>query len=291
MQLDGKKVASQIEEKIAQALLSSHRKPGLAFILVGNHPPSQTYVHMKKERCKKVGIVSIDKEFPDSISQEDLVQEILTLNASSEVDGILVQLPLPDHIDPFHIMQTIDPSKDVDGFHPMNMGKLLIGDRSGFIPCTPLGIHTLLTHYQIPLLGKHVVIVGRSNIVGKPLAALLMQKAPHCNATVTIAHSLSQNLNELCQSADILIAATGRAHSITSKMIKPKSVVIDVGIQRLPIPGGGYQIVGDVDFASVAPLASHITPVPGGVGPMTIAMLLSNTLLSYQRKTSHPGHI
>jgi len=182
------------------------------------------------------------------------------------------------------MMKAIDPSKDVDGFHPLNMGKLLLGEQDGFLSCTPQGIHVLLTHSQIPLLGKHVVILGRSNIVGKPLAAILMQKAPHCNATVTVAHSLTENLPEVCRSADILIAAIGQPRFVKADMVKKGAVVIDVGINRTTGPGQKPHLVGDVDFDQVAPLCAHITPVPGGVGPMTIAMLLSNTLLSYQRK-------
>jgi len=187
------------------------------------------------------------------------------------------------HINTMNVMSAVDPEKDIDGFHPINVGKMLLGENSGFLPCTPHGIQVLLTHAQIPLLGKHVVIVGRSNIVGKPLAAILMQKAPHCNATVTVAHSLTENLNEICRSADILIAAMGKPHFIKSDMVRKGAVVVDVGINRVS-ENGKKNLVGDVDFESVAPLCSHITPVPGGVGPMTIAILLSNTLLSYQRR-------
>ncbi len=280
MLLDGTVVANQIEERIAQAISRlSHRKPGLAFVLVGDHPASRSYIGMKKKKCEKVGILSFDRELPASISEENLKEEIRALNANPAIDGILVQLPLPDAIDPIHIVSTIDPTKDVDGFHPNNMGKLLIGNTSGFIPCTPHGIHVLLNHYQIPLQGKHVVIVGRSNIVGKPLAALLMQKAPHCNATVTVVHSLSDNLKEICKSADILIAALGKPHFIQADMVKPGATVIDVGINRSP-----SRLTGDVDFENVSKVAAHITPVPGGIGPMTIALLLSNTLLSYERR-------
>ena len=281
MLLDGTVVARQIEERIAQAISRlSHRKPGLAFVLVGDHPASRSYIGMKKKKCEKVGILSFDRELPASISEENLKEEIRALNENPAIDGILVQLPLPDAIDPIHIVSTIDPAKDVDGFHPNNMGKLLIGNMSGFIPCTPHGIHVLLNHYQIPLQGKHVLIVGRSNIVGKPLAALLMQKAPHCNATVTVAHSLSENLKEICKSADILVAALGKPHFIQADMVKPGATVIDVGINRSP-----SRLTGDVDFENVSKVAAHITPVPGGIGPMTIALLLSNTLLSYERRS------
>ncbi|MES2122559.1 MAG: bifunctional 5,10-methylenetetrahydrofolate dehydrogenase/5,10-methenyltetrahydrofolate cyclohydrolase, partial [Chlamydiota bacterium] len=195
MLLDGTSVAQTIEQNIAEAIAaSSHRKPGLAFVLVGDNPASRTYIRMKKMRCAEVGIVSFDCELPATTSEEDLLKHIDALNRNPEVDGILVQLPLPEHINLPKILSAVDPAKDVDGFHPINAGKLLMGERDGFIPCTPHGIHVLLHHYQIPLLGKHVVIVGRSNIVGKPLAALLMQKAPNCNATVTVVHSLSENL-------------------------------------------------------------------------------------------------
>lgn len=284
MLLDGTKVAKSIENNIAQAVSEcAGRKPGLAFVLVGDNPASRTYIRMKKKCCQEVGIVSFDCELPASVSEETLLHKIAELNRNPEVDGILVQLPLPDHINLHKVLSAVDPSKDVDGFHPINAGKLLMGEQDGFIPCTPHGIHVLLHHYQIPLLGKHVVIVGRSNIVGKPLAALLMQKAPHCNATVTVVHSLSENLKEICSSADILIAAMGKPRFIRKEMVKKGAVVIDVGINRLE-EKGCCSIVGDVDFEQVEPLCSHITPVPKGVGPMTIAMLLSNTLLSYQRR-------
>ncbi len=279
--IDGTRVAKTIDERIKQALRHIRRKPGLAFVSVGENPASRAYIRMKKKRCAEVGIVSLDREFSENISEEQLLREIEELNVDPNVDGILVQLPLPPHIAPTHIMEKIDPSKDVDGFHPLNLGRALLGDLEGFLPCTPHGIHLLLKRYEIPLQGKHVVIVGRSNIVGKPLAAILMQKDPNCNATVTVAHSFTENLPAVCRSADILVAAMGKAHFITKEMVKKGAVVIDVGISRV-----SGKIVGDVDFEHVAPLTSYITPVPGGVGPMTIAMLLSNTLLSYQRRES-----
>lgn len=283
MIINGTVLADQIESRIQHAI--SHlkaRPPGLAFILVGNDPASQSYIRMKKKKCAQVGMISIDQEFPNTISEQQLLFEIQKLNEDPYVDGILVQLPLPEHLNMATIMMAIDPAKDVDGFHPINMGKLLLGEQDGFIPCTPQGIHLLLTHSQIPLLGKHVVIIGRSNIVGKPLAALLMQKAPHCNATVTVAHSLTENLTQICQSADILVAAIGKPHYVKASMVKKGAVVIDVGINRLKEDSS--RIVGDVDFDEVSPLTLAITPVPKGVGPMTIAMLLSNTFLSYQRR-------
>ncbi len=283
--MDGISIAQQIRDRIAGAIAHlTHLKPGLAFILVGNNPASESYIRMKKKACEEVGILSFDCELPGTISEETLLKEIDRLNKDPRVDGILVQLPLPPQINTMNILSAVDPNKDIDGFHPLNMGKTLLGENDGFLPCTPHGIQVLLTESQIPLLGKHVVIVGRSNIVGKPLAAILMQKAPHCNATVTVAHSLSENLSAICRSADVLIAAMGKPRFIKKEMVKEGAVVVDVGINRITGPQGKPQIVGDVDFDEVAPRCSRITPVPGGVGPMTIALLLSNTLLSYQRR-------
>lgn len=277
--LDGKKVASKIEQELKEKILKiSGRKPGLAFIRVGENPASKVYIGMKKKKCAEVGIHSFDYELAQNTSPTALLDLIDTLNGSSEVDGILLQLPLPAHLDPSLFLERIDPKKDVDGFHPHNIGKLLLGDLKGLIPCTPKGIHHLLQAYQIPIAGKHVVIVGRSNIVGKPLAALLMQKDPTCNATVTVAHSQSQNLAKICKEADILVAALGMPSFIQSSMVKPGTAIIDVGINKV-----GNTLIGDVDFPSVAPLCSHITPVPGGVGPMTIALLLENTFLAHAR--------
>ncbi len=283
--IDGTAIAKEIQHKIASAIAGlTHRKPGLAIILVGSNSASQTYTRMKKKRCAEVGILSFDCELPDTITEAQLLSEIEKLNKNRDVDGILIQLPLPEHINTMNIVGAVDPAKDVDGFHPVNVGKMLIGENDGFLPCTPHGVQVLLTHAQIPVHGKHVVIVGRSNIVGKPLAAILMQKAPHCNATVTIAHSQSENLKEICKSADILVAAIGKPQFIKKEMVREGSVVIDVGINRIKGKDGTNAIVGDVDYEAVAPICSHITPVPGGIGPMTIALLLSNTLLSYQRK-------
>ncbi len=284
--IDGTAIAKEIHDKIAKSISHlTHRKPGLAFVLVGTNPASQTYIRMKKKRCEEVGILSFDCELPNTISEEQLLKEIEKLNRNPAIDGILIQLPLPEHINTMNIVSAVDPSKDVDGFHPLNVGKMLIGENDGFLPCTPHGIQVLLMQAQIPVLGKHVVIVGRSNIVGKPLAAILMQKAPHCNATVTVAHSQSENLKEICLSADILIAAIGKPHFIKRDMVREGAVVVDVGINRIKTPDGEGCIVGDVDFQAVSPICSRITPVPGGVGPMTIAILLSNTLLSYQRRS------
>ena len=277
--IDGIQIAKKITTSLAGEIKSlSGRKPGLAFVRIGEDPASKVYIGIKKKKCSEVGIVSFDRELPSNASAEEVIATLQALNHDPLVDGILMQLPLPPHLCAFSLMEYIAPSKDVDGFHPVNMGKLLLGDSTGFIPCTPQGIHRLLIDSQIEVSGKHVVIVGRSNIVGKPLAALLMQKDPLCNATVTIAHSKSQNLASLCKEADILIAAIGHPKFITEKMVRKGAVVIDVGISKQ-----GSCLVGDVDFEHVAPLCSHITPVPGGVGPMTIALLLHNTLKAYKR--------
>lgn len=282
--INGTQIADQIILNIHDIIKKlKGRKPGLAFIRVGENPASLSYIKMKKRKCEEVGILSIDREFPEYISEDILLKEIHLLNKNGEVDGILVQLPLPSHIQTFKVLEAISPEKDVDGFNPINMGHLLLGENEFFYPCTPHGILVLLTQSGISLEGKHVVILGRSNIVGKPLAAMLMQKKPHCNATVTIAHSKSLNLASICRSADVLIVAIGSAKFVRENMVKQGAVVIDVGINRLNDPHKGNIIVGDVDFETVAPKCSFITPVPGGVGPMTIAMLLSNTVLSYQR--------
>lgn len=275
MIIDGKKIASEILSGIANAI--GQTKPGLAFILVGDNPASLSYVRAKKKTCAAIGIVSTLIELPSNTTQDEVIRQIQALNIDPNIHGILVQLPLPLHIHDRPVMLAIDPNKDVDGFHPLNVGKMLLGEESGFLPCTPNGIKELLKRSHIPIAGKHVVIVGRSNIVGKPLAAILMQKKPDCNATVTIAHSGSENLTEITRSADILVAAIGHPRFITKEMVRKGAVVIDVGINRLH----DGTLVGDVDFDQVAPLASWITPVPGGVGPMTIAMLMSNTYLSF----------
>lgn len=275
--ISGKQVASNLLKEIAEEVSKLPTKPLIAFILVGNNSASITYVQSKKKACALTGMDSKVIELPLSISEEKLLETIDLLNKDPQVTGILVQLPLPPSINESNVTRAIDPKKDIDGFHPLNIGKTLIGDESAILPCTPQGIHVLLEKYQIPVDGKHVVIVGRSNIVGKPLAAILMQKKRGCNATVTICHSRSQNLAQITKTADILVAALGSAHFIGKEMIKENAVVIDVGINRV-----NGKIVGDVHFDEVAPLCSYITPVPGGVGPMTIAMLLKNTLKCYQ---------
>ena len=273
--LNGKRLSEEIEKRIAFEIKElGGRPPTLAVIIVGNNPASQIYVKRKAEACARASINSIVLGFSDDITQSDLLAEISELNRSSDVDGILIQLPLPFHINTEAIILAIDPKKDVDGFHPANIGSLLLGQNKGFISCTPLGIKMLLQHYEIDLTGKSVVIVGRSNIVGKPLAALLMQNEKGMNATVTVANSYTLNLPHIISEADVVVAAMGSPHFLKAEWIKPKAVVIDVGINRLD-----GKLAGDVDPKAID-RASYMTPVPGGVGPMTIAALISNTLKS-----------
>jgi methylenetetrahydrofolate dehydrogenase (NADP+)/methenyltetrahydrofolate cyclohydrolase len=284
MLIDGKAIAAQIRNEIRQTVAAlPNRKPCLAVILVGDHPPSKIYVSRKAQACEEVGIVSLRLTLPATLSEAELLSEIENLNQDRNVDGILVQLPLPKHINPLAITRHICPNKDVDGLHPINVGKLLIGDPDAFAPCTPLGVKVMLERCHVETQGRHVVIIGRSNLVGKPMAALLMQNARGANATVTIAHSATEHLNELCLSADILIAAIGNPRFITADMVKESAVVIDVGITTIPHPDrpNTDKLVGDVDFEAVSKKCAMITPVPGGVGPMTIAMLLSNTLKAH----------
>ncbi len=290
MIIDGKAIAEEIQRKIRKEILSLSNPPGLAVIILGENPSSQSYVAMKTKASQAVGIHSTLYRLPASTPELELLTLIQELNHNPRVDGILVQLPLPAHISPMKVVEAIHPDKDVDGFHPTNLGKLLLGQRSGFIPCTPLGIYELLNHSQISVEGKEVVIVGRSAIVGKPLAALLMQNSPGCNATVTVVHSKTHHLKAHTLRAEILVAAIGSPRYIQADMVKEGAVVIDVGINRIDDASlaRGYRIVGDVDFESVAPKTSAITPVPKGVGPMTVAMLLKNTLLSHQRRNASP---
>lgn len=286
MLIDGKKIAEEIQKELKTKIQAlGARKPGLAVILVGDHPASQLYVNRKTQACEEIGMHSFKRLLPSSITETELLKEVENLNRNPEVDGILVQLPLPSQINATHVMRSIDPAKDVDGFHPINVGKLLIGDTDGFVSCTPLGVKHLLNKI-IDISGKHVVILGRSNIVGKPLAALLMQNTKEANATVTVLHSKSKNIPEICRTADVIVAAMGQPKFITQDMVKDGAVIIDVGTNRLSNPSkkSGFELVGDVDFANVKDKCSFITPVPGGVGPMTIAMLLSNTWQSYQRR-------
>lgn len=290
MIIDGKAIADQIQQEIKTEitqLINSHRPPCLAVILVGDHSPSKIYVARKTQACASVGMTFIKKELPTTISEKELLAQIDALNNNPNVDGILVQLPLPPHVNPLKITEHIDPKKDVDGFHPYNVGKMLIGEPQGFLPCTPLGIKLLLDRTGIEVASKHVLVIGRSNIVGKPMAAILMQSTPGGNATVTIAHRHTRNIKELCLVADIIIVAIGQPKFITADMINPGTVIVDVGINKIVSTNSkGYEIVGDVDFENVKDKCSYITPVPGGVGPMTIAMLLKNTLQSYLRTIS-----
>ena len=268
--MDGRAVAKAIKEEIAretEAILASGVTPHLAVVLVGENPASQVYVRNKENACQKAGIRSSVIRLSEDCSQDELEKVVASLNDDEGVHGILVQLPLPAHLDEARVLALIDPDKDVDGFHAMNSGRLMNG-QSGFVPCTPLGVMKLLEAYRIPLEGRHAVVIGRSNIVGKPMAMLLLAQ----NATVTVCHSRTKNLAELTRQADILVAAIGKAGFVTADMVKPGAVVIDVGINRVD-----GQIVGDVD-AQVSEVAGYMTPVPGGVGQMTIAMLLANTL-------------
>jgi methylenetetrahydrofolate dehydrogenase (NADP+) / methenyltetrahydrofolate cyclohydrolase len=280
--LDGKALAqriqTQLQEQIAQLLPVYGRPPGLAVLMVGDNPASIAYVRGKERACAKVGIASFGRHFPADTSQAELEQTIQALNDDERVDGILVQLPLPEHLNPVSLLHQIHPDKDADGLHPINLGRLIRGE-AGLRSCTPAGVMRLLREYQIDVKGKQVVVVGRSILVGKPLALMLLE----ADATVTIAHSRSQNLDELTRHADILIAAVGRPGLIAANMVKPKAVVIDVGTTRITDESGKARLVGDVDFDSVREVAQYITPVPGGVGPMTVTMLLQNTVLSYTR--------
>lgn len=282
--IDGKEVARSVRRALKsriKALKDSGVTPGLAAVLVGSDPASETYVASKGRTCEKLGMYSEIIRKESRISQEELIATIKKLNANPKIHGILVQSPLPPEIDELSVTLAIDPRKDVDGFHPHTVGMMLIG-RPSFLPCTPHGVIKLLSYYEIDPAGKEVVIIGRSNIVGKPMAAILMQKGKMADATVTIAHSRTRNLKEVTKRADIVISAVGRAGTLTGEMIKDGAVVIDVGINRIDDPGTekGYRLVGDVDFESCAKKASYMTPVPGGVGPMTIAMLMANTVLA-----------
>lgn len=283
--IDGKKIASEIKHELfleVDDLVKKGIKPHLSVILVGDDPASSVYVKMKEKACKKIGISSETIKFDSSINNNILINKINNLNSNPNVHGILVQLPLPPQIDEDKILETISTQKDVDGFHPKNIGRLVSGHSIQFIPATPYGIIELLSRYNIKIESRHIVIIGRSNIVGKPLGLLFLRKCPTGNATVSICHSKTKNLKEITKSADILISAIGRANFVDRSMVKQGAVVIDVGISRVEDPETkkGYKIVGDVNFDDVKDIVSFITPVPGGVGPMTIAMLLKNTILA-----------
>lgn len=284
--IDGKKVASDIraelKEKVDRLKKEYDKTPGLVTILVGDNPASKVYVNMKSKACAEVGMLSKIKLLSSETSEEELLKVVDSYNENTDFHGILVQLPLPKHINEDRVIERILPGKDVDGFHPVNVGNLVIGKET-FYPCTPFGIVELLKRYNIDTVGKHVVVVGRSNIVGKPIANMLVQKKANANSIVTICHSAAKDLKQYTIQADILIAAIGRAKFITEDMVKDDVVIIDVGINHIddPTTEKGYKLVGDVDFENVSKKASFITPVPKGVGPMTIAMLLNNTYLAF----------
>ncbi len=287
--IDGKQVAAdmraEIKEQTATLRETLGIQPGLAVVLVGDNPASKSYVSAKEKACAEAGFASFDHRLPQDTSEESLLALIDRLNHDPAVDGILVQLPLPRHIDENRVIMAIDPEKDVDGFHPVNVGRMLIGQPC-FLPCTPHGILHLLKRSGVSTDGAHAVVVGRSNIVGKPVASLLLQKSALGNATVTLCHTHTRDLAAFTRQADILIVASGRPGTVTGEMVRPGAVVIDVGVNRVEDPDSpkGYRLVGDVDFDSVRQVASLITPVPGGVGPMTITMLLYNTLEAARRR-------
>jgi methylenetetrahydrofolate dehydrogenase (NADP+) / methenyltetrahydrofolate cyclohydrolase len=286
--LDGTAIAQTIRQEVAaevSRLRSKGRKPGLAAVLVGEDPASGVYVRSKGKACEEAGMHSVTIRLPADTPEAELLDTVDHLNFDAEINGILVQLPLPKHINSEKVLRRIDPSKDVDGFHPVNVGKLVTGDKTAFRPATPYGVQQMLIRSGIETKGAHAVIVGRSNIVGKPMASLLIQQGPGGDATVTVCHSRTRELPSVTRLADILIAAIGKPEFVTADMVRPGAVVIDVGINRVDDASRprGYRLVGDVAYDSVAQIASAITPVPGGVGPMTIAMLLQNTLQAMQQ--------
>ncbi|MHC4131823.1 MAG: bifunctional methylenetetrahydrofolate dehydrogenase/methenyltetrahydrofolate cyclohydrolase FolD [Planctomycetota bacterium] len=286
--IDGKKIAQQMREELKKEVEQLKVKsiiPGLGVILVGEDPASQSYVRSKERACEKIGIYSDDNHLPAETTQDELLNLIEKMNSDDKIHGILVQLPLPEQIDEQAVLLAVNPNKDVDGFHPVNIGKMVAGQEA-FLPCTPHGIIQLLIKSDVKIEGSHAVIVGRSNIVGKPLANLLIQKTHTGNATVTVCHTRTKNISHYTLQADILVAAAGRPDTITAEMVKEGAVVIDVGVNRVEdhTKEKGYRLVGDVDFEAVKDKAGLITPVPGGVGPMTITMLLYNTVESAKRK-------
>jgi methylenetetrahydrofolate dehydrogenase (NADP+)/methenyltetrahydrofolate cyclohydrolase len=277
--IDGKIVSKQIIEEVKQNAIKAGVKPGLALILVGNDPASEVYVRNKGKVCEEIGFYSITEKLPESTPESELLEKVHKYNEDKNIHGLLVQLPLPKHINEMKVIEAVNYKKDVDGFHPVNAGRLLIGEKS-FVPCTPAGIMELFKRYKIETSGKNVVVIGRSNIVGKPIAALLMQKNKSANSTVTVCHSATKNIPDFTKRADILIAAMGKPGFVTGDMVKEGCVIIDVGINRIEdkTKKSGYRLVGDVNFDECCPKAEKITPVPGGVGVMTIAMLMKNTL-------------
>ncbi len=288
--IDGRAIAQEVhaetESRVA-ALKAAGVEPGLMFVRVGEDSASKVYVGMKERTAAKLGIRSETTVLPEDTAEADLLELLGKLNADASVHGVLVQAPLPRHIDEAKVFSTVSPAKDVDGFHPVNVGKLMLGEAGGFVPCTPGGVHELLIRSGAPVEGAEVVILGRGNIVGKPMAAILCQKNQHANATVTLCHSRSRDVAGHCRRADIVVAAMGVAEFVKADMVKPGATVIDVGVNRVDDPAAekGYRLVGDVDFATVQPLAGKITPNPGGVGPMTIAMLMRNTVRAAVQQT------
>jgi methylenetetrahydrofolate dehydrogenase (NADP+) / methenyltetrahydrofolate cyclohydrolase len=288
--IDGRAIAEQIHAETTQQIQALKKRgieAKLIFVRVGEDPASQVYVGMKERMSKRLGIRSETKVLPEATTQQELLRLIHELNRDQSVHGILVQAPIPRQIDSTKIYEAVLPEKDVDGFHPVNTGKLLLGDTTGFVACTPAGIHELLIRSGVEIPGSHVVVLGRGNIVGKPMAALLMQKSKHANATVTICHSHTTDIREHCKRADIIVAAMGVALFVKADMVKPGAVVVDVGVNRIsdPTAKSGSALVGDVDFAAVQKVAGKITPNPGGVGPMTIAMLMRNTVRAAENQT------
>ncbi|PKA97313.1 methylenetetrahydrofolate dehydrogenase (NADP+)/methenyltetrahydrofolate cyclohydrolase [Flavobacteriaceae bacterium MAR_2009_75] len=286
--LDGKKISNDIKDEIAAEVAQMKERgekvPHLAAVLVGNDGASLTYVGSKVRSCKKIGFESTLIQLPEETTEETLLQKVKELNSNPEIDGYIVQLPLPKHIDEQKVLMAVDPDKDVDGFHPVNFGKMAL-DMESFISATPFGIMELLKRYDVDTEGKNVVVIGRSHIVGRPISILMSQKGKAANSTVTLTHSRTKNIEELTQQADIIVSALGVPEFLKAEMVKEGAVIIDVGITRVADDSRekGYYITGDVDFANVSKKASFITPVPGGVGPMTIAMLLKNTLLARER--------
>lgn len=285
--INGKQIAADIREELQNEVAALKEQgviPGLGVILVGDDPASKSYVSAKEKACGDIGIYSDDNRLPAETSQEELMALVDQMNQDPKINGILVQLPLPKHLDESAVLLAIDPDKDVDGFHPMNVGKMMIGEET-FLPCTPHGVVQMLKRSGVETSGAHVVVVGRSNIVGKPVANMLLQKKEGANATVTLCHTRTRDLGFHTRQADIIIAASGWPNTITADMVKDGAVVIDVGVNRVDDPSRerGYRLVGDVDFDAVKEKASMITPVPGGVGPMTITMLLYNTVESAKR--------
>ena len=285
--IDGKSISADIRNELKHRINDLNKSgiiPGLGVILVGDDPASKSYVSAKERACESIGIYSDDNRYSSKITENDLLDKIESLNNDPKIHGILVQLPLPPHINSTLVLNAINPNKDVDGFHPVNVGKMMIGEDS-FLPCTPHGIIQLLKRCNIETKGKHAVVIGRSNIVGKPIANMLFQKNMDTNATVTICHTSTNNLKDFTRTADIIIVASGQPNTLTSDMVKPGVVIIDVGVNRVEDVSkkNGFRLVGDVDFDGLFDVASAITPVPGGVGPMTITMLLYNTVKSAEK--------